>query len=81
MSKVNEGMRSEYDFSGKKGVRGKYAKTLKNGYSVRKYNGQKLVSDNYYASIAPDVHAVFPDSRAINSALRKLIKLVPQKSS
>ncbi len=28
-------MLPEYDLTGKKGVRGKYAKSLKNGYSVR----------------------------------------------
>jgi hypothetical protein len=81
MKKAKEEMRSEYDFSGKKGVRGKYAKMMKSGYSVRKYDGNKLISDQYFAAIASDVREYFPDSKAINLALRKLISLVPQKTA
>lgn len=77
MKKENDDMLAEYDFSGKKGVRGKYAKAYKTGHSVRIYDGEKLVSDNYFAAIEPDVRAYFPDSRAINKALRQIISIVP----
>jgi hypothetical protein len=53
-------MRREYDFSG--GVRGKYAKRYAAGSNV-------VVLD-------PDVAAVFPDSEAVNSALRALATVV-----
>lgn len=46
-------MKEEYDFTGKKGVRGKYAKAYNAGHSVRIYDGDKIVSDNYFASIEP----------------------------
>ncbi|MDM8537690.1 hypothetical protein QUF70_13110 [Desulfobacterales bacterium HSG17] len=80
---ANDEMRPEYDFS--KGVRGKYAKTLKeDGYTIRIYHddgtfserrvlGQKtIVLDN-------DVWEHFPSSDAVNNALRTLISLVPNK--
>jgi hypothetical protein len=51
-------MLKEYDFS--KGVRGKYASSFK--------DVSRLVS------LDPDVKAVFPDSEAVNEALRGLIK-------
>lgn len=50
-------LRKEYDFS--KGVRGKYAGRIA--------QGAKLVS------LEPDVAAAFPDARAVNTALRKLL--------
>jgi hypothetical protein len=54
----DDGMLPEYDFS--KGVRGKYAKPFK--------DVDRLIS------LDPDVKAVFPDSEAVNTALRVLIK-------
>jgi len=48
-------MRPEYDFSN--AVRAKYAERFKEGSNV-------VVLD-------PDVAAVFPDSKAVNDALRK----------
>jgi hypothetical protein len=80
MNKAKDEMLPEYDFSGKKGIRGKYAKSMKNGYAIRVVDGKRLVSESYYAAIDSDVREFFPDSRSINSALRKLIKLVPQKN-
>ena len=53
-------MRREYDFS--KGVRGKYA--------ARYAHGTNLML------IAPDLLAVFPDSRSVNEALRALAKVI-----
>ena len=79
MRKENNEMLAGYDFSGKKGMRGKYAKAYKKGHSVRIYDGEKLVSDEYFAAIDSDIREYFPDSKAINSALRKLISMVPEK--
>lgn len=49
----------EYDFSG--GVRGKYAGAYATGSNV--------------VVLAPDVAAVFPDSQAVNEALRALVNI------
>lgn len=51
-------IRSEYDFSG--GVRGKYAKRYAEGTNV--------------VVLEPDVAAEFPTAKAVNKALRALIK-------
>jgi hypothetical protein len=58
-------MREEYDFSG--GVRGKYAE--------RYAQGTNLVR------LDPDVAKVFPDSAAVNDALRALVKIIKDRSS
>jgi hypothetical protein len=81
MKKTDDQMLESYDIAGKKGVRGKYAKALKDGHVVRIYSGKKRVSEKFYAAIEPDVHAIFPDSRSINETLRKLISLVPERRS
>ena len=52
-------MRPEYDFSG--GVRGKFYKEYMKGTNV--------------VLLDPDVAEVFPDSRAVNEALRVLAQL------
>ena len=76
-------MRAEYDFSG--GVRGKYAKTLReNGYVIRIYkaNGtftEKRIASEYMVALEPEVKAYFPDSKSVNHALRTLIALVPNR--
>ncbi len=54
------GMLEDYDFSG--GVRGKYAERFARGSSV-------VVLD-------PDVAEVFPDSEAVNRALRALAGII-----
>lgn len=55
-------MRKEYDFRG--GVRGKYAARFRQGTNI--------------VVLEPDVAAVFPDSLAVNRALRALLKVVPR---
>lgn len=80
MKKANDEMLSEYDFKGKKGVRGKYHEAFKNGYTVRVYDENGTVSTEYFATISPDVREYFPDSDSINKALRSLIALIPNKS-
>jgi hypothetical protein len=64
MKKVNDlpdvDMLDEYDF--RDGVRGKYASRYAEGTNV--------------VVLSPDVAKVFPNSEAVNTALRKLIELV-----
>jgi hypothetical protein len=52
-------MLDEYDFS--KGVRGKYAKRFAEGTNL--------------VLLAPDLAKVFPDSDAVNEALRTLVRI------
>jgi hypothetical protein len=52
-------MRAEYDFTG--GVRGKYADKYKAGTNV--------------VLLEPEVAAAFPDSKAVNDALRALLAI------
>ncbi len=57
-------MLAEYDFSG--GVRGKYAARFAAGTNV--------------VVLAPDVAEAFPDSSAVNEALRALITIARNSS-
>ena len=59
----HEDMLPEYDFS--KGVRGKYAKRYHQGSNV-------IVLD-------PDVAERFPNSEAVNQALRSLARVIDKK--
>jgi hypothetical protein len=82
-SKESNEMRREYDFSG--GVRGKYAKTLReNGYIIRIYNDDNTFVETRVLGaktviLDPDVYEYFPSSQDVNKALRMLISLVPEK--
>lgn len=70
-------MREEYDFSN--GVRGKHYRAYRAGHSVRirKRDGTETVQ--YFTEadgsvmLDPDVKAHFPDSEAVNRALRSLL--------
>ena len=57
-------MRPEYDFSG--GVRGKFYKEYMKGTNV--------------VLLDPDVAKVFPDSRAVNEALRVLAQVAKRQA-
>ena len=58
---VSEDLRAEYDFDYSKGVRGRYYKRiLKQGANV--------------VVLEPDVAKAFPDSAAVNDALRVVLK-------
>jgi hypothetical protein len=59
------GMRAEYDFSG--GVRGKYAARFARGTNI--------------VILEPDVAERFPDSKAVNDALRALAAVADRKAS
>ena len=58
-TKQNDEMRDHYDFSG--GVRGKYAARYAQGTNV--------------VVLAPDVAEMFPDSIAVNEALRTFVRM------
>lgn len=58
-----DSMRAEYDFSG--GVRGKYFQSYQESSNV-------VVLD-------PDVAARFKNARAVNDALRALVKIAEQR--
>ena len=61
-------MRPEYDFDFSKGERGRYFKRL-----------QKEGSNNIV--LEPDIAKAFPNSAAVNDALRSLLSLVHSTSS
>lgn len=79
-------MLPEYDFKGKKGVRGKYAKAMQKGYTVHITNNDGTVTIQHFIPresavvLDPDVRTYFPDSESVNRALRSLIELIPEKS-
>jgi len=78
-------MLPEYDFKGKKGVRGKYYRALQQGYTVRITNEVGTVTVQQFepkegtVTLDPDVRDYFPDSESVNRALRSLIELIPEK--
>src|SRR5207244_13130079 len=88
-SNKNKGdeMRSEYDFSGKKGVRGKYYRDYRRGDSVRIHKANGTVATQHFTlqegavMLEPDVRKFFPDSESVNKALRSLISLIPDKAT
>jgi hypothetical protein len=83
--KSNDEVRSEYDFTGAQ--RGRFYKPLNQGYSVhiRQEDGTTVVNQYTLAEgtilLEPDVRAYFPDSQAVNDALRSLIRLMERVPS
>lgn len=77
-------MRPEYDFSGRQGIRGKFHEQYRKGHSVRIEHANGAVTVQHFqladgaVLLDPDVRAFFPDSDAVNRALRGLIQLIPQ---
>ncbi len=78
-------MLPEYDFTGKKGVRGKYHRAYRQGHEVRIYNADGSMAVQYFSlqdgavMLEPDVKRYFSDSESVNKALRALITLIPNK--
>jgi hypothetical protein len=74
-------MREEYDFRGKKGVRGKYYKQLQKGYKtiIHKSDGSTVEKVTRPIFLDEDVQKYFPDSKSVNEALRGLIALAPEE--
>ena len=78
----DDGMLPEYDFTGKKGVRGKYYRSLQKGHSVHIHNEDGTTTIQHFGptiTLDMDVAAYFSDSESVNNALRTLIALVPNK--
>ncbi len=79
----NEEALSEYDFRG--GVRGKHHKEYAQGHTVKIHKTDGTTTMQYFTLedgavlLEPDVRAYFPDSEAVNDALRTLIALVARK--
>src|SRR3989304_1726769 len=84
---AKDDMLPEYDFRGKKGVRGKYYRAYRKGHTVRIYEADGTVSVQYFTladgavMLEPDVRVYFPNSDAVNETLRSLIALAPAKST
>jgi hypothetical protein len=77
-----EEMPAEFDFRG--GIRGKHALALQQGYTVKVHRLDGTTTTQRFAPegaivLEPDVQEYFPDSRAVNHALRTLIELIPAK--
>lgn len=78
-------MRSEYDFAGKKGERGRYYQAYKQGHEVRIHQTDGSTVVQHFTlkvgtvALEPDVQRYFPDSDSVNKALRTLITLIPDK--
>lgn len=81
----HDDMLPEYDFTGKKGVRGKYYDPNRRGHTIMVHKDDGTVSVQYVTlaegavRLDPDVHQYFPDSESVNEALRSLIALIPAK--
>lgn len=78
--KTRNEMRAEYDFSG--GVRGKHYRARLRGYviRIRKPDGTTEIREidrEGSVVLEPDVRKYFPNSKAVNRALRTLIEIIP----
>ena len=78
-----EEMLPEYDFSG--GVRGKHYQAYRVGHSVTIHREDGSTSVQHFnleegaVMLDPEVRRYFPDSEAVNNALRMLISLIPKE--
>ncbi len=76
-------MLPEYDFSN--GVRGKHYQAYRQGHRViiHKIDGTTVIEEFSLPEgvilLDPEVRAYFPDSEAVNKALRGLIALIPHQ--
>ncbi len=86
-NKVEDEMLPEYDFAGKKGIRGKYHQAYRQGHTVRIHETDGTVNVHYFTLedgavlLAPDVRAYFQTSESVNETLRSLIALAPVKKT
>jgi hypothetical protein len=86
VSMEHDDVRREYDFANMKGgIRGKYYRAYRAGHTVKihKADGTTIVQhftlEDGAVMLEPDVREYFPDSEAVNNALRCLISLMPKK--
>jgi hypothetical protein len=83
----NDNMLPEYNFTGKKGVRGKYYRAYQQGHTVRVHQDDGSVTVRYFTledgavMLEPEIKTYFPDSESVNKALRSLIELIPGKTA
>jgi len=86
MKSKDEEMKEEYDFSGKKSVRGKYYRAYREDRTVKinKADGSTEIRhftlEDGAIMLDSDVREYFPDSESVNETLRSLISLIPDKS-
>jgi len=81
-------MKKEYDFKKMKGgEKGKYAKAYREGHSVTIHNEDGSTTVESFKPeegaiiLEPDVQKYFPDSEAVNDALRCLIPILQKKKN
>jgi hypothetical protein len=87
-SEMDDELRREYDLRQllKNGVRCKHYKAMRQGYTIKihKSDGTTVVKHVKpvigAVILEPDVLEYFPDSEAVNKALRSFIALIPNKS-
>jgi len=86
VSVEHDDMRPEYDFARMAGgVRGKYHQAYRTGHTVEIHKAEGTTVVRHFKPeegtvvLAPDVREYFPDSEAVNDALRALIALIPKK--
>ncbi len=82
----NDELRPEYDVTKLKGrVRGKYAAHMANGYTVTIHNSDGTKTIKKFGPtqnpiiLDPDVQDYFPDSKAVNQALRELVRIAGKR--
>ena len=78
---ADDTLRDDYDFSN--GVRGKYRhfKGQPRTFRIRQSDGSVIEKTaDAPVTLDPDVRLYFPDSEAVNKALRGLIELIPHGS-
>lgn len=81
----DDDMLPEYNFKGKKGVRGKYYAGKDQAHEVHVRHRDGTVTKHEFSSLQKvvlldaDVAVHFPDSESVNRTLRTLIGLVPEK--
>lgn len=70
-------MKAEYDFS--KGVRGKHYRAYRGGHTIRIAKADGSIEEHHFTledgavMLDPDLRERFPDSDAVNKALRSLV--------
>jgi hypothetical protein len=79
-------VKAEYDLTGLgDGVRGKYYQDYRAGHTVMIHREDGTTITQHFeledgaVMLEPDVREYFPDSAAVNNALRCLIPLMPKK--
>lgn len=82
----DEDMQPEYDFANMLGgVWGKYHHAYREGHTVRIHQADGTILEQHFTledgavMLEPDIRRYFPDSEAVNAALRCLIPLLQKR--